>query len=66
LHPYGGERPDVPDAESFEERAMARIKRNVKGLLNQPVRIGFMTVPLWVLGAVFLGRKLMARRRRYA
>lgn len=46
---------------------MAKLsKTKVKGFLTQPVRMGFMTVPLWVLGAVFLFRRLKARRHRYA
>jgi hypothetical protein len=43
--------------------AKAKLTRNVKGLLNRPVRMGFMTVPLWVVGAVFLYRRLRDRRR---
>jgi len=42
---------------------MARIKSRVKGVLGQRVRIGLFTVPLWVVGAVFLARKLRERRR---
>ena len=43
------------------------LKANVKGLLNQRVRMGLFTVPLWVVGAVFVARKLRDRRRlRYA
>ena len=46
---------------------MAKLsKTKVKGLLNQPVRMGFMTVPLWVVGAVFLYKQIKARRHRYA
>jgi hypothetical protein len=46
---------------------MAKIsKKSVKGFLNQRVRVGFLTLPLWLVGAAFVGRKLMARRRRYA
>jgi hypothetical protein len=45
----------------------ANLKANVKGLLNQRVRMGLFTVPVWVVGAVFLARKLRDRRRlRYA
>ncbi len=45
----------------------ANLKANVKGLLNQRVRMGLFTVPLWVVGAVFVARKLRDRRRlRYA
>jgi hypothetical protein len=45
----------------------ANLKGNVKGLLNQRVRMGLFTVPLWVVGAVFVARKLRDRRRlRYA
>jgi len=46
---------------------MGKVKSNVKGLLNQRVRVGLFTVPLWVLAAVFLARKLRDRRRlKYA
>jgi hypothetical protein len=46
---------------------MGKIKSNVKGLLTQRVRIGLFTVPLWVVGAVFLARMVRDRRRhRYA
>ncbi|HSG41134.1 MAG TPA: hypothetical protein VLE27_15960 [Thermoanaerobaculia bacterium] len=45
----------------------ANLKSNVKGLLTQRVRMGLFTVPLWVVGAVFVARKLRDRRRlRYA
>jgi hypothetical protein len=43
-----------------------KVKNNVKGMLNQRVRVGLFTVPLWLVGAAFLTRQLMARRRRYA
>lgn len=44
-----------------------KLKANVKGLLNQRIRMGLFTVPLWVVGAVFVARKLRDRRRlRYA
>ena len=42
---------------------MAKIKSNVKGLLKTRVRMGLFTVPIWVVGAVFLARKLRDRRR---
>ena len=42
---------------------MAKVKRNVKGLMNQKMRVGFFTVPLWLVGAVYLVRKLNERRR---
>lgn len=46
---------------------MSKLKKNVKGVLNQRVRVGLFTVPLWVLGALFLARKLRDRRRlKYA
>ncbi|HEX3556877.1 MAG TPA: hypothetical protein VIA62_26940 [Thermoanaerobaculia bacterium] len=41
------------------------LKKNVKGVLNQRVRVGLFTVPLWVVGAVFLARRLR-NRRQYA
>jgi hypothetical protein len=43
-----------------------KVKKNVKGVLNQRVRIGLFTVPLWLVGAAFLTRMVMERRRRYA
>jgi hypothetical protein len=43
---------------------MGKIKKGVKGVLNQRVRMGLFTVPLWVVGAVFLARKVQARRRQ--
>lgn len=42
---------------------MGKIKRNVKGLLNTRVRMGLFTVPLWVVGAVYMARRLRDRRR---
>lgn len=42
---------------------MAKLKGNVKSLLSQRVRMGFLTVPLWVVGAVWVARKLRDRRR---
>lgn len=42
---------------------MGKIKSNAKGLLNQRVRLGLFTVPLWVLGALYLAHKLRDRRR---
>lgn len=44
--------------------AKMRLNRNVKGLLNQRVRFGFLTVPLWVAGAVYAAKMLRDRRRR--
>jgi len=46
---------------------MGKVKSNVKGLLNQRVRVGLFTVPLWIVGALFLARMLRDRRRlKYA
>lgn len=42
---------------------MAKLTRNAKGLLKRPVRLGFLTVPLWVVGAIYLFQKLRDRRR---
>jgi hypothetical protein len=43
---------------------MAKLKKNVKGLLTTRVQIGFLTVPLWIAGAVFAAKLLRDRRRR--
>jgi len=46
---------------------MAKVKNlkgNVKGLLNQRVRFGLFSVPLWVAGAVYAARLVRDRRRR--
>ncbi|HET9229530.1 MAG TPA: hypothetical protein VFR31_22810 [Thermoanaerobaculia bacterium] len=46
---------------------MAKIKmnKNVKGLLNRRVQLGFFTVPLWVAGAVYAAKLIRDRRRRH-
>lgn len=43
---------------------MGKVKKGVKGVLNQRVRMGLFTVPLWMVGAVFLVRKVRDRRRQ--
>lgn len=43
---------------------MAKLKGNLKGIMNQRVRFGFFSVPLWIAGAVYLVRALRSRRRR--
>jgi hypothetical protein len=37
-------------------------KTQVKSFLSQPIRIGFLSVPLWLAGAYFLARRLRARK----
>jgi hypothetical protein len=44
---------------------MGKIKSNVKGLMNQRVRMGLFTVPLWLVGAVYLAKRIRNRRRGY-
>lgn len=44
--------------------ARTKLKNNVKGLLNRRVQLGFLTVPLWVAGAVYAAKLLRDRRRR--
>lgn len=46
--------------------AKHKMKNNVKGLLNSRVQLGFLTVPLWVAGAVYAAKVLRDRRRRHA
>lgn len=43
---------------------MAKLKKNVKGLLSTRVQIGFLTVPLWVAGGILAVKMLRDRRRR--
>jgi hypothetical protein len=43
---------------------MKKVKSGVKGVLNQRVRMGFFTVPLWVVGAVYVGKMIRDRRRQ--
>ena len=38
-------------------------KTKVKTFLRQPIRIGFLSVPLWAAGVYFLVRHLRSRRR---
>jgi hypothetical protein len=42
---------------------VAKIKDNVKGVLNQKVRFGFFTLPLWAVGAFLVVRQLRNRRK---
>ena len=44
--------------------AKTKLKNNVKGLLNRRVQFGFLTVPLWVAGAVYAAKLIRDRRRR--
>jgi len=44
--------------------AKYKLKNNVKGLLNRRVQFGFLTVPLWVAGAVYAVKLIRDRRRR--
>ncbi|HWM94918.1 MAG TPA: hypothetical protein VN493_29455 [Thermoanaerobaculia bacterium] len=46
--------------------AKYKLKNNVKGLLNRRVQFGFLTVPLWVAGAIYAAKLLRDRRRRHA
>jgi hypothetical protein len=46
--------------------AKYKLKNNVKGLLNRRVQFGFLTVPLWVAGAVYAAKLIRDRRRRHA
>jgi hypothetical protein len=43
---------------------LKKVTRNVKGVLSQRVRMGFFTVPLWVLGVVVAARVVRDRRRQ--
>ncbi len=43
---------------------MGKIKRDVKNLLTRRVQFGLLSVPLWVVGAVFAARAIRDRRRR--
>ncbi len=43
---------------------MGKIKGNVKSMLNRRVQFGLLSVPLWVVGAVFAVRAIRDRRRR--
>jgi hypothetical protein len=59
--------PPVLKTTSPEDHDMAKVKNlkgNMKGLLNQRVRFGLFSVPLWVAGAVYAARLIRDRRRR--
>lgn len=45
---------------------MKKVKSGVKDVLSQRVRMGLFTVPLWMVGVVFVARKLRDRRRTAA
>jgi hypothetical protein len=59
--------PPVLKSTFSEDHDMTKVKKlkgNVKGLLNQRVRVGLFSVPLWVAGAVVAARLIRDRRRR--
>ena len=59
--------PPVLKTTLPEDDDMAKVKNlkgNVKGLLNQRVRFGLFSVPLWVAGAVYAARLVRDHRRR--
>jgi hypothetical protein len=61
-----GPRETLAARTERRENAMgkvAKVKDNVKGVLNQRVRVGFFTVPIWALGAFFVVRGLRNRRK---
>jgi hypothetical protein len=45
-------------------RKLDRIKGDVQGVLTHRVRVGFFTVPLWLLASVLVVRQI--RRHRSA
>lgn len=45
-------------------KKMKKVKSGVKGVLSQRVRMGFFTVPLWVVGAVYVAKMMRDRRRQ--
>jgi ABC-type uncharacterized transport system permease subunit len=60
--------PPVLKTTSTEDDDMAKVKnlkRNVKGVLNQRVRLGLFSVPLWVAGAVYAAKLIRDRRRQH-
>lgn len=40
-----------------------KLKGDVKSVLTQRVRVGFFTLPLWVLASALVLRQVMRRRR---
>lgn len=43
---------------------MKKVKSGVKGVLNQRVRMGLFSVPLWVVGVVVVAKAVRNRRRQ--
>lgn len=43
---------------------LMKLKKDLKGVLTQEVRVGFLTVPVWLLAAGFIVQQM--RRRRAA
>ncbi len=45
---------------------VSALKENVKGVLNQRVRLGFVSLPLWAVGAYFVVRQMRNRKKNPA
>lgn len=43
-----------------------KIKNDVKGVLTQKVRLGFINVPVWLLAAGFIVQQVRRRRQSAA
>jgi len=44
-------------------RKIDRYKGDIKGVLSHRVRVGFFTVPLWILASALVLRQVMRHRR---
>lgn len=58
-----GRRRESENRSKTQETIVMSLNQNVKGVLTKKVRFGFFTVPVWVVGAVFLTRWVRDRRR---
>jgi hypothetical protein len=45
---------------------LEKVKDDVKGVLTQKVRLGFFTVPVWLLATVLILRQVSSHRRAAA
>jgi hypothetical protein len=52
----------LPSLEGHDMK-LDKVKDDVKGVLTQKVRLGFFTVPVWLLATVLILRQVRSHRR---
>ena len=60
---YGPVAPLLQSRRGMTKIDKDKLKSDVKGVLTHRVRVGFFTVPLWILASALVLRQVMRHRR---